>query len=540
MPQNQAQQYSLGRTCMSVSSVSNANMQSQGHNAPSPHPVHKNLSATQNHRVRSTVGATSTAQALSIDLSRRSLRHLPEDLINATQDQLERLSVAYNFLTHFPTRLPDCTYLRYLNAKNNHLVTFPLPICHLYRLEILDLANNRLTAIPEEIANLSVLRILSVSHNFLTKLPYCTGRMASLQLLKADDNPLIFPPAKLLAPQGNKESADAIVTQRIMGFFEQNVYSRPTIRMRGSSIPVVASSVVQLMAPLHKILRILARSARHTIALRSSVEKTLDRARIHLRELQLTIDYEDDEGLGSERQLREASVTVLDSHMRLCLELSSHADVLVRNAQAHDIRTLLVLLHTTGMELRAVLGRWGNSMDVYNVTSQGSGIPSTVPNVLGLGHVTKPSTSAIQHDESFKDLLLFTQKTCDLVQASIQPLHDQILTSLSRDQVAEPVQVEQRQQLIITCSSILSKAKSFYGYAFSFMLTEPQSEQFESFKRLFTDLVISWTRFGHQLKGQHGTLRIPANIRLRLQNTQINLKRCTQLLLVWERRLIAG
>ena len=88
---------------------------------------------------------------VTIDLSRKNIRELPEEIVDVIKDELERLdcycpwmqiyletmltcptfsrlALSHNQLSSFPSRLPECTLLRYLNVRNNQFREFPLPV----------------------------------------------------------------------------------------------------------------------------------------------------------------------------------------------------------------------------------------------------------------------------------------------------------------------------------------------------------------------------------------------------------------------------
>ncbi|KAK4242212.1 RAM signaling pathway protein-domain-containing protein [Achaetomium macrosporum] len=139
---------------------------------------------------------------LTIDLSRKKIQTLPEEIVDIIKDELERLALSHNYLQTLPARFSECTSLRYLNVRQNRIKEFPLALCDLKSLEILDLGRNMLQVLPPEIVKLSSLKVFSIPKNKITHLPLCLADMPSLSVVKLEGNPLKFPPPEILRVQG--------------------------------------------------------------------------------------------------------------------------------------------------------------------------------------------------------------------------------------------------------------------------------------------------------------------------------------------------
>ncbi|RFU73177.1 hypothetical protein TARUN_9074 [Trichoderma arundinaceum] len=135
---------------------------------------------------------------VTIDLSRKGIQKLPEEVVDIVKNELERLALSHNQLSSLPARFAECVSLRYLNIRGNQIKEFPLPLCELKSLEILDLGRNQLRVLPPDIARLSSLKVLSIPKNQIRELPVCLAEMASLQVLKFEGNPISFPPRDVL------------------------------------------------------------------------------------------------------------------------------------------------------------------------------------------------------------------------------------------------------------------------------------------------------------------------------------------------------
>ncbi|GES62577.1 cell morphogenesis protein Sog2 [Aspergillus terreus] len=135
---------------------------------------------------------------LTIDLGHSNIVRIPEAVVDAIKDEVERLSLSNNHLFHIPYRFAECSHLRYLNIRANNFREFPKGVYKLPLLEILDLSRNKISHLPEEIKKLTSLRVLSVMQNRLDDLPLSISDMNKLQILKVAGNPLRYPLRRLL------------------------------------------------------------------------------------------------------------------------------------------------------------------------------------------------------------------------------------------------------------------------------------------------------------------------------------------------------
>ncbi|VBB77222.1 Putative protein of unknown function [Podospora comata] len=173
------------------------------------------------------VSNTLPKPGLTIDLSRKKIAKLPEEIVDIIKDELERLALSHNYLETIPSRLPECTSLRYLNVRQNQIKEFPLALCDLKSLEILDLGRNQLQTLPPEIIKLSSLKVFSIHKNQITKLPLCLAEMPSLSVIKLEGNPLEFPPREVWDSGGDNAGAakesdmtEVALTTRIKKFLK--------------------------------------------------------------------------------------------------------------------------------------------------------------------------------------------------------------------------------------------------------------------------------------------------------------------------------
>ncbi|KAG5981332.1 hypothetical protein E4U55_003061 [Claviceps digitariae] len=160
-------------------------------------------------------GAVGTAlrSGVTVDLSRKGIQKLPEEVVVIVKDQLERLALSHNLLSTLPAKFSECTSLRYLNIRGNQIKEFPPALCDLKSLEILDLGRNQLRMLPLTISRLTSLKVLSVPKNQIRELPLCLADMGSLQVLKFEGNPISFPPKDAIRPQTGSPPTDGIIRE---------------------------------------------------------------------------------------------------------------------------------------------------------------------------------------------------------------------------------------------------------------------------------------------------------------------------------------
>ncbi|KAL4878538.1 RAM signaling pathway protein-domain-containing protein [Aspergillus karnatakaensis] len=149
---------------------------------------------------------------LTIDLGHSNISRIPEPVVDAIKDEVERLSLSNNQLVHVPYRFAECSHLRYLNIRANNFREFPKGVIKLPLLEILDLSRNKISELPEEVKKLTSLRVLSVMQNRLDDLPPSISDMNKLQILKVTGNPLRLPFRKLLETSETEIASSTTMT----------------------------------------------------------------------------------------------------------------------------------------------------------------------------------------------------------------------------------------------------------------------------------------------------------------------------------------
>jgi hypothetical protein len=186
-------------------------------------------SETQAAEANAVTGGIKTG--VTIDMSRKNIHKLPEEVVDIVKNELERLALSHNQISTLPARFSECTSLRYLNIRGNQIKEFPMALCDLQSLEILDLGRNQLRVLPNDISRLTSLKVLSVPRNQIRELPLCLADMSSLQVLKFEGNPISFPPRDAIQLQAGSppqdgaardtEVTEVAVTSHIKKFLRQ-------------------------------------------------------------------------------------------------------------------------------------------------------------------------------------------------------------------------------------------------------------------------------------------------------------------------------
>ncbi len=135
------------------------------------------------------------AQIVELDLSGKSLTHLPPEIKQLPN--LKRLDLSFNQLTTLPPEIGQLKQLSKLYLHDNKLTTLPSEIGQLTNLMRLHFYNNNLTNLPPEIGQLINLLSLYMSRNQLQTLPLEIGQLTNLQWLDLSHNQLTELPAEL-------------------------------------------------------------------------------------------------------------------------------------------------------------------------------------------------------------------------------------------------------------------------------------------------------------------------------------------------------
>ncbi|KAK6955768.1 hypothetical protein Daesc_003412 [Daldinia eschscholtzii] len=161
--------------------------------------------------------STELKPGVTIDLSRRNIQALPDEVVDIIKNELERLALSHNKLSTLPAR------------------EFPLSLCDIKSLEILDMGKNKIRILPPELSKLASLKVLALQMNRIEELPLCLADMVSLQMLRLAGNDITFPPKEVLQVQASSppsegfleksEITELAVTAHIKKFLKQKAQS---------------------------------------------------------------------------------------------------------------------------------------------------------------------------------------------------------------------------------------------------------------------------------------------------------------------------
>ncbi|WVR05328.1 hypothetical protein IAU60_002342 [Kwoniella sp. DSM 27419] len=159
-------------------------------------------------RIQEALGGSSD-EGDTLDMSRQDIRGISDAAVEQFaagvgrgKKGVWRLALSYNALRDGCIADSFCrlSRLRYLNLKGNYLTQFPSALPDMPALEILDLSKNRLTSFPDQPGRLTQLKVLSLTNNKLYTLPGYLVEFAALKVFKVDHNPLEWPPKEVLGP----------------------------------------------------------------------------------------------------------------------------------------------------------------------------------------------------------------------------------------------------------------------------------------------------------------------------------------------------
>ncbi|MDA3893981.1 MAG: leucine-rich repeat domain-containing protein [Salinivirgaceae bacterium] len=134
--------------------------------------------------------------ANEIDLSNKGITELPEELGDLTT--LKTLNLSYNNISILPASIIKLVNLKSLFLTRNKISKLPIGISNLDKLELLDVSYNPLLKIPREIGSFTQLKLLDASYCELQSLPLDLTKLYNLKNLTLEDNPLEFPPQKVI------------------------------------------------------------------------------------------------------------------------------------------------------------------------------------------------------------------------------------------------------------------------------------------------------------------------------------------------------
>lgn len=153
-----------------------------------------NMSNTQRTIQNFPTSLDSLSNLIELDLSRNSLKKVPQCLYN--MPNLQRLNLSENDIVELSSDVEFWKKLEVLNLSRNKLTALPQLLCKLSQLRRLYLNDNQLNfdGIPAGIGKLCNLEIFSASNNHLEMIPEGLCRCGALKKLNLSSNRLITLP----------------------------------------------------------------------------------------------------------------------------------------------------------------------------------------------------------------------------------------------------------------------------------------------------------------------------------------------------------
>ncbi|MFT5860802.1 MAG: Leucine-rich repeat (LRR) protein [Flavobacteriaceae bacterium] len=136
-----------------------------------------------------------TLEGTRIDLSRKGLTRIPDEVFDQTETKVLRLFG--NKIDSISDRIGELVNLEELFIGRNELTSLPAAIGQLKKLRVLYVENNRLESLPEEIGNLPLLEEVRLGQNQLVSLPESIGKLKNLVFLKLSYNSIESLPAAI-------------------------------------------------------------------------------------------------------------------------------------------------------------------------------------------------------------------------------------------------------------------------------------------------------------------------------------------------------
>ena len=131
-----------------------------------------------------------------LSLSNKDIEFIPAEIGLLTN--LKHLDLSYNNIKELPPEIFKLKNLETLLLFRNDISELSSEIRQLSNLTLLDISYNSITELPPETGQLNNLKILDAGHCKLTKLPLELIHLLSLKDLYLEENPLVFPPLKVV------------------------------------------------------------------------------------------------------------------------------------------------------------------------------------------------------------------------------------------------------------------------------------------------------------------------------------------------------
>ena len=376
-------------------------------------------------------------------------------------------------------------------------------------------------------------------------------------------------------------------------------------RRRESKVydPVVeaAKGILYSVFQIHPMIQMLMGLTNDGTAKRSSLEIVFYNTNSHVEELEREILRHDpsvtgDEDVGNveNENVHRACITLVNAYAHVCSLLASNVDLFIDNGDPRYIRTLLVQLYNSIMELRvttsqvspndgyrraanraaigetikpssressvtptaerpgAVQQRIARGNFVHNPSNlrvatdvpmpyiNGTGRTATITSATPRSGESFASTSSrgmsadfSEEDRLFERIFLSLQKSSDLVMRTLPNFNAQFTTGL-RNAMAQraPEQVLQCWKILIAkCNTAIQQTEILKSRLSNIKLKEPGIRTQGTFWTLCNNFLDSWAELAHKIRDFAGKIQMPMDTRTRLRPIHTSMKETMELIL---------
>lgn len=135
-------------------------------------------------------------KSTTLDLSNKNIIELPDEIGDLID--LKVLNLSYNNIVSIPDSICKLENLEELYLLRNQIQKLPANFCSFSKLKLLDVSYNPIVKFPKNIGHCEQLEFLDASYCELRTLPIELTRLIGLRNLNLEENPLHFPPQKVI------------------------------------------------------------------------------------------------------------------------------------------------------------------------------------------------------------------------------------------------------------------------------------------------------------------------------------------------------
>ncbi|CAJ2511727.1 Uu.00g073520.m01.CDS01 [Anthostomella pinea] len=361
-----------------------------------------------------------------------------------------------------------------------------------------------------------------------------------------------------------------------------------------------AKGILYAIFQIHPMIQLFTRLTSDGTAKRSSLEIVFYNTNVHVEELEQEIQKHEvavDNGGYAHREnenVQRAVLTLINAYSHICSLLVGNMDTIVDNGDPRYIRTMMMLLYNSIMELRVTAyeasagvtgyvpsygnrraelsdtikphsressvtptaGRPGGRVRpgafVHNLSNLRVSTDVTVPYLNGTGRTAQITSATPRSGESFAStstdgrypvdytaeerlferIFLSLQKSTDLVMRTLPSFNMQFNNGRrnAEAQRAPDHVVECWRGLIAKCTITIRETEMLKTRLSLIKLKEPGIRTDPFFWSLCKSFIGSWAEYGKRLQHSMDQIKLPLDIRTRLRPIQISVKETNQLI----------